>query len=298
MTWGVNANGFNRKPLADILADIEQSNIDIFTAALIQSPQSPMGQINALRSDAIAQVWEALESVYQSLDPDQAEGVRLDMIARLRLISRQAGESDESLRMAITNVGKANMRDADFYRSVVNAPGITWAKIYSNDTGYEDDRGMPPHSVAVAAIGGDDADIAMIARQYVVPGITIYGNRDVSTEVDGFCRTMSIIRPVEVPIVLNLEINKWNDMGGCPPPSNAAIAQLIYGAFQGNNRPANGVDITKHLIDVTVSCVYPNVEIINASGARKGAELEPLPIDIGFYEIATLLLDDITVTIA
>ena len=297
MTYGVTVNGFNRKPMSVLLAEIEQANIDIFGPGLIQTEQSPMGQLNGLRADLLATEWENLLDVYQSLDPDQAEGARLDMLARLRLISRFAGESDESLRQAITNAGTPNTRDADFYRAVLNVDGVTWAKIYSNDTGAVDGDGLPAHSVAVVALGGDDGEIATIARQFIVPGITAYGNTQVSTTIEGFCRSIGITRPTPVPIFLNIDVDKTSNAQGCPPPSNSAIAQALFNSMTGRDtRPANGQDITKHLLTVIVSCMFPSVEIISVEGGRVGDAAGPLPLSIGFNEIATISLNDITIT--
>lgn len=297
MTYGVTTNGFNRKPLSVLLAEIEQANIDIFGPGLIQTEQSPMGQLNGLRADLLATEWEHLLDVYQSIDPDQAEGVRLDALARIRLISRFFGESDESLRQAITNAGSPNTRDSDFYRAVLNVDGVTWAKIYSNDTGAIDDDGLPAHSVAVVAIGGDDGEIATVARQFIVPGITAYGNTQVSTDIEGFCRSIGITRPTPVPIFLDIEVDKTNSAQGCPPPSNSAIAQAVFSAMTNSDtRPANGRDITHHMLNVIVSCSFPSVEITSIEGARVGDVAAALPIVIDFDEIATILLSNITIT--
>lgn len=297
MTYGVTVNGFNRKPLSVLLAEIEQANIDIFGPGLIQTEQSPMGQLNGLRADLLATEWENLLDVYQSLDPDQAEGARLDMLARIRLISRFIGESDESLRQAITNAGTPNTRDADFYRAVLNVDGVTWAKIYSNDTGAVDGDGLPAHSVAVVALGGDDGEIATVARQFIVPGITAYGNTQVSTTIEGFCRSIGITRPTPVPIFLNIDVDKNNNAQGCPPPSNSAIAQALFNSMTGRDtRPANGQDITKHMLTVIVSCMFQSVEITSVEGGRVGDAAGPLPLSIGFNEIATISLNDITIT--
>lgn len=296
MTYGVTTNGYNRKPLSVILAEREQANADTFGPGIIQTSQSPMGQWNGLVADLIASLEEALLDVYQSYDPDQAEGTRLNTLARLRLISRQFGESDESLRQAITNAGTPNTRDADFYRAVLNVDGVTWAKIYSNDTGSVDADGLDPHSVAVVAIGGDDGEIATVARQFIVPGISSYGNTQVSTEIEGFCRTMAITRPEEIPIYLDLEVIKNNDPSGCPPPSNAAIAQAVLAGLTGANRPANGTDITLHMIRVIVSCAFPHVEVSSVTGGRVDVTGSTFPIAIDFDEIASIVLSDITVT--
>lgn len=294
--YGVVSTGFSRKPLAVILAELEAANNVTFGPGLIQTSQSPMGQLNGLRADAITQAWEIGEEAYQSRDPEQAEGINLDILARLRLISRVLGESDESLRQAITNAGVANTRDADFYRAVLNVDGVTWAKIYSNDSGSTDANGIAAHSVSVAALGGSDEEVATVARQYIVPGISSYGNTVVSTEIDGFCRSISIMRPIETPIKLAITVSKQNGADGCPPPSNTAIAQTLFAGLTGANRPANGQDITLHMIRTIISCVYPNVEVTAAQGALVANALAALPLAIDFDEIATITLDNITVT--
>lgn len=294
--YGVVATGFARKPLSVILSDIEEANIAQLGPGAIQTPQSPLGQVNGLRADAIAQVWEIVEEVYQARDPEQAEDINLDILARLRLIARVPGEDDVSLRQAVINTGVANTRDADFSRAVLNISGVTWAKIYSNDEDVVDANGMTPHSVCVAVLGGDDAAVALVARQYIVPGISSFGNRLVSTEIDGFCRSTHILRPVEAPIKLALTVSKYNDATGCPPPSNAAIAQTLYAGLTGANRPSNGKAITLHLIRTLISCIYPNVEVTAATGARADDGLSALPLAVSFSEIVTINLDDITIT--
>ncbi|MBD8556285.1 hypothetical protein IFT84_17390 [Rhizobium sp. CFBP 8762] len=295
--YGVVSTGFSRKPLSVILSEIEASNITIFGPGLVQTSQSPMGQLNGLRADLITQAWEMFEDVYQSYDPDQADGTRLDILARLRLITRQSGETDASLRSAISNAGLANTRDADFYRAVVNVDGVTYAKIYANDDNTIDANGLDPHSVSVAVLGGDDVEIATVARQYIVPGISSFGNTAVSTTVGGFCRSMRLLRPDEVPITLALTVSKQNGANGCPPPSNAAIAQALWLQFNAAaTRPDNGQDITLHMIRTYVSCAYPNVQIMDIDGGRVGGAQGDLPISIGFAEIATLGLNAITIT--
>lgn len=294
--YGVVVSGFSRKPLSVILGEIEQSNIGIFGPGVIQTAQSPMGQLNGLRADLLAAAWEMFEDIYQSYDPDQAEGTRLDILSRLRLITRAPDESDASLRQAITNLGVPNTRDADFYRAIINIDGVTWAKIYSNDTGATDANGLAAHSVSVVAIGGSDEEVALSARQYVVPGISTYGNTMVSTEIEGFCRSIQIMRPEQVPIFLNLTVSKTNDAAGCPPPSNAAIAQTLFAGMTGENRPVNGQDITLHLIRTIISCVYPNVEVTVATGNRVGSGAAALPIVIDFDEMASITLANIAIT--
>ena len=82
--YGVQSEGFVRKPLSIVLAEIESALITEFGPGFVQTPQTPMGQINGIFAEAVAKLWEHAEDIYQSYDPDQAEGTRLDTLGRLR----------------------------------------------------------------------------------------------------------------------------------------------------------------------------------------------------------------------
>jgi hypothetical protein len=72
--YGITAEGYSRKPLTTILAEVEAFLITEFGTGLIQTSQSPMGQINGVFAEGASKFWELGEDIYQSLDPDQAEG--------------------------------------------------------------------------------------------------------------------------------------------------------------------------------------------------------------------------------
>ena len=119
MTYGVDSGGFNRKPLPVILEEIEAKAKEIFGNGIIQTPESPLGQLNGLAADLITTAWEIGQGVYQSYDPDQAEGVALDRLASIRLLERMTGENDISFRQAVTNKGEARIDLADLVRAVL-----------------------------------------------------------------------------------------------------------------------------------------------------------------------------------
>jgi hypothetical protein len=296
MALGVQPTGFILPTLAEILNDIEQQNVAIFGPGLIQTPQSPMGQLNGLRAERERVLWEVALSAYQSYDPNQSEGTPLDRLAALRLITRQPGETDADLAQAITNVGIANTRDADFYRAVIGLPGVTWAKIYTNDGTVTDENGLDAHSVSVAALGGADEDVALAARRYIVPGITSYGNTRVETEINGFCRTIHIHRPVEVPTRLEVDIYKWPDAGGCPPDPTQAIAEELVLNLTGARRPRNGITLTRHIISQAL-CTKPNVEVVAVRCAKNDDAVAALPLTFGFGEIPLIILANVTINV-
>jgi hypothetical protein len=296
--FGVTPQGFARKRLPDILADIEADARLAFGAGVIQTPQSPLGQWNGLAASLAASVWELAEATYQSLDPDQAEAVRLDMLARLRLIERIPGESDEAFRAAITNAGRARIDLADIYRAVRNVAGVTWAKVWVNDTASTDANGIPPNTLAIAALGGADADIVAAARLYIVPGIGTYGNVQASATIDGFCRSMALARPAERPVKLALTVSVAADRLGCPPPTTVAMAQALVEQLSGDARPANGEDVDLHMLQMALSCRFPNVRITAAQASVDPAAVAPLPLALGFFEIAAFDVSRITITVA
>lgn len=293
MTYGVVSTGFSRKPLAEILAEIEASLITEFGPEVIQTPQSPLGQINGLMANLVAELWEFAEDIYQSYDPDQAEGVRLESLGRLRLLQRVVGETDESFRQAITNTGRARVDLQDLSRAIAAIEGVTYSHVFVNETGQLDTLNILAGTIVVAVIGGDDETIASVMRQYVVPGISTWGNTIVSTEIDGYCRSMTILRPIAVPIELTVNVRTFTDRLGCPPPSATAIKEAIISDFEF----LNGDDVTFYRIRQILESAFDTVEVLSIAAIRDDGESDS-EAEIGFIEIATLAIGDITVNVS
>lgn len=297
--YGVLPEGFARKPLPVLLAEIEEKAREVFGKGVIQTPQSPLGQLNGMYASLASTLWEIAEDTYQSYDPDQAEGKRLAMLGRIRLVERMDGERDPDFRLAITNSGRARIDVADIDRAVSGVAGATFVRTYLNPTDVTDADGLPSHSVAVAVLGGDDSEIGAALRPYVVPGIDTYGNARADVEVDGYCRTVYFVRPVEIPLGLQLLVSANPDRLGCPPPSAAAIALTVANALTGTARPANGADITLHMLRTIVSAAHGvNVEVLSGTATLNDGPLVPLPYPIGFLEIAKIDPTKITVAFA
>ena len=291
--FGVLSTGFARKPLSTILAEIEESLIGTFGPAIIQTPQSPMGQINGLFADATAQLWELAEDTYQSYDPDQAEGIRLDALSKIRLLARATDEADAELRQAITNAGRARIDIQDLLRAIQNVSGVTYAQAFVNDAEVADENGLDPHSVALSVLGGDDEEVALTLRTYVVPGIGTSGNVRVDTNRDGFCRTVWISRPTPIPITVNVEVIRRTDRLGCPPAALLSIAEGLVLDLNGSRRLINGEDVTVHIIRSAIEARYSNVEVVSVAASRAGDSVAPIEID--FNEIASFSIENVTV---
>ena len=288
--YGILPTGFNRKPLAVILAEFEQAFITEFGPEIIQTPQSPFGQLNGLMADLVTQLWEESQDLYQSYDPDQAEGRRLDMLARLRLLNRN-GADDTAFRQALTNAGEGRVDIQNLVQALRGIPGVTFVRVYVNETGEVTLSGLETGTVAVAIIGGDDEDIADVLRRYIVPGVNTYGNTHVTTTLSGFCRTMSIIRPIEIEVSVDVVVRRSSDPLNCPAPSVAAIKTLLESAWLEER--SNGVDPSFYSIRSIIEREFSNVEVVSIEGSRDALPSPGInqPVSIGFMEIAYLTVE-------
>ena len=286
--YGVQPTGFVRKPLNVILNELELSAMSAFGPDVIQTPQSPLGQLNGLLADLIAQLWEFAEDVYQSYDPDQAEGVRLEILGRLRLVQR-AGDLDPDFRQAITNAGRGRVDIQDLVRALRNIDGVTFVNVT-----VDDPENVPLGYIAVAILGGDIDQIAATMRDFIVPGISTYGDTVIESNIDGYCRTLNLIRPELVPVSLNLILQTHRTANDCAPPAgNAIIAGLVE-----DLQLVNGQDVTWFTIRQLIESRFPTVEVIGFTGSRAGfVGVNNQTIPIAFLELATFSADDITVSI-
>lgn len=287
--YGVQPTGYVRKPLEVFLAGLEAAMVTEFGPGVVQTEVSPLGQLNGLMADLLNELDEGNLAVYQSYDPDEAEGTRLDILARLR-VTKRGERNDVQLRQAITNTGQARVDIQDVEHALRGVSGVTFAKMYEAGTTTELESGH----VAIAIIGGDDAEVANVVRRYVVPGISTYGNYRVSSLVDSLCRDFSIIRPIEVPVTLQLNLRAIPGPSSCPPPSDGAVKTALAEAWLAARE--NGQDVSHYTLRTIIEKLYPSIELVSFSGERDGIELGPnVPISIGFIEIASLSTDDMEV---
>lgn len=93
MAYGLSPEGFNRKRLADIKAELEASYKLIFGDNIDVTPQSVFGQIIGIHSEREADLWEQSEFVYNAFYPSTAQGVQLSNLVPLNGITRQEATS-------------------------------------------------------------------------------------------------------------------------------------------------------------------------------------------------------------
>lgn len=247
MPYGVVPTGFERKRLPEILVDLEAAMIATFGPGVVQSSQSPLGQINGLMADMTADCWEVTEDTYQSFDVDQAFGPRLDMLGKLRRLPRLNGESDPAYQLRLTNQNQADIKLAANIGRLRHLDGVSFAWGVEN-YGSTTIGVMPPHSVAYSATGGEDAAVGLAVYQLSVPGIELIGNVEVQVVADGYCRMVRFIRPVSVPIRVEVDVVDIPTASRCAPPSIGTLQAGLAAAFEGDLGLKNGETVDRDRI--------------------------------------------------
>lgn len=229
--YGVQPSGYVRKPLAVFLLEFEQDMINEFGVDVIQTAQSPLGQLNGIMARALAEMDETIFDTYQSFDADVAEGPRQDIIGGLRDLVRMPGESDSDYRLRTTNIGQANVKLTTILAELREIAGVTWAAAIENRSAVVNALDMAPHSVAYAVIGGDDTDVATAIYELSVPGVGLEGNTIIEVVADGYCQSVRFVRPTDVPIQVHYIVRAVPDACNCAPPSVGTIIDAVVADF-------------------------------------------------------------------
>lgn len=152
-------------------------------------------------------------------------------------------ETDTELRLrrSKSTMAPAASPVESVYANLANVPGVTYVRVYQNNTLATDSRGIAPKCVAAVVVGGNDTDIAMelLARTGVSAGwfgtsvVTLY---DVQNEP----YAVRFSRPTPKPIYISLTIQVTNP-SIFPGDGVQQIKDAIVAYAQGG-APALGVD--------------------------------------------------------
>ena len=88
-TYGVTLNGFVVKPLAQILTELETAAQGIWGPQIDLGPDGPVGQQIGNDALKVYNLWEVLQAVYSSFNPNSAEGISLDRVAAIVAVKRK-----------------------------------------------------------------------------------------------------------------------------------------------------------------------------------------------------------------
>jgi hypothetical protein len=197
--YGLFDIGFVKKPYDAIKEQKEQEWKKFFPTINLE-PQTPQGQIIAIESEAIADIWELAELVYASFNIDNCSGFLLDDRVRLRGLFRLENESDDELKERVkeqTPNSVLSLRD-ELLDNLKNIDGVESVVVrYS----------MGESRVFIE--GGDDLIIANTIIDYMPPS-QLVGNT--SVKVDKKCDGVLFFRPTKIHIGISLGVTHFANL--------------------------------------------------------------------------------------
>lgn len=108
MSSGLDATGFTRKRLDEIIADTTAGFTSVFGDNLNVSPESPDGQIIGTVSGSQSDLWELGEAAYNAWVPSTSTGNALSNLVEINGITRQAA-SASTVTLRLTGINGTNV---------------------------------------------------------------------------------------------------------------------------------------------------------------------------------------------
>ena len=120
MAFGVTPEGFKLKTLSDIKSEKEADLKSSLGASINLSDNSVLGQLVGVNSESLSSLWEQLQNVYNSFNPELAGGVSQDNISSINNIVRLKA-LPSTVTATITGTASVSV-DAGFQVSVQGNP--------------------------------------------------------------------------------------------------------------------------------------------------------------------------------
>jgi hypothetical protein len=127
-SFGVTSAGFVAKTQQDILADIEAAQIATIAPTLDVSADTPLGQLNGIYTNELAQLWELVSVAFGAFDPDDAEDFLLTALCKLSGTQRQAA-TYSTVDLVVNLDNAATIVSGTHYASIAGNPDSRWTPL-------------------------------------------------------------------------------------------------------------------------------------------------------------------------
>ena len=289
MAFGVTQTGFVIKPLDTILAEIEQRMRDTFGENVIQTAQSPLGQLNGVMASLIADTWELAESVYSGFDLDTAEGVNLDNIGKLRDLQRE-GETDEEFRARIANRGHAIIQLSDLIAALQGTDTVRFVNIRADFADTE----VETHNIYIYVQATNYNAIGAVLNDFISPGVYTVGDHHIEYNDEGYCRQFYVTDVIEEPLKLELTIRFSPNANNVINPSDEIIADTFVREWYRTR--LNGTLINHFTLRHIIERSFENMELVRFKATVNGVEyFEDETVQIADNKILSITTNDISI---
>jgi uncharacterized phage protein gp47/JayE len=124
-TYGSTPEGFLRKPVRQILADIEARQRATISPSLNLATDQPWGQNNGIFANELGIAWEILEVCYNAFDPDQTVDFLLTSLAKLTGTERR-GASYSRVTATCTLAEGTTLESGVHFAALDDDPASLW----------------------------------------------------------------------------------------------------------------------------------------------------------------------------
>ena len=186
---------------------------------------------------------------------------------------------------------------------IIGVPGVTFARLYVNNTMTTDSRGIAAKTMAPVVVGGTDEDVANVLRLKAGSLDNFQGNLTtpiVYTGELGDTQTIDFYRPIEIPIYISIDITV-TDATFYPFNAQDLIKEAIIEYAEYDQQGIAGFPPGS---DVIISRLYTpinSVQGFKVNSIEIGTSAESLStndIVIDWNEIASFSAENITITVS
>lgn len=293
MSFGLTADGFKKKRLADIKSEIETALIDGLGENVTTIPQSVFGVIIGILSEREALEWESMEAIYLAMYPSSAQGVSLDNVVEFAGLTRLENETDAQLRdrydISVTAKGRNN-KDS-LFGQLLQLKDVVSAKVADNKTDTTDSNGLPPHTFTAIVQGGTDENIAQIIWDNTPEGIASVGDKSVIiTDQQGDGQSVYFTRPTNVPIYFIVNVTTDSNY---PLDGNDQIKQAIVDYGTANFTINETVIHSKFYVPINSVDGITDIKFFIGTSASPTLE-DNIPIglkEVSSYNVANIVVN-------
>lgn len=174
--------------------------------------------------------------------------------------------------------------------------GVSYSRVYENDTNITDSNGLPAHSISAVIKGGDSATIAQTIYDMKGPGVATYGTTTINAlDALGASRPINYTVPTEKPIkatvIITAGIGYTSAIGD---EIKTTIAAFVNALAIGDD-----VTITRLYVPALLGGTADSLTYVLTSvqaGLVSGS-IGSTDIVMAYEEKATMLSSDVTITL-
>ena len=195
------------------------------------------GSKNNVPANTIRVISEPVEELYTVTNELEAAGA-----------ANQESDVSYKERLIQGNVAQNNaIRDA-IYSRVANVSGVVSIKVDVNET-MQERNGIPPKSVAVMAVGGNNADIGNAIYSSIAAGVDTAGDiTHVATALDGNTHEIHFSKATSTVVYVRVVVNVTDEF---PAEGERMIKDNIISYIGGNASDGThytGLDLQEEMI--------------------------------------------------